>query len=84
MHLFGLPDAVHPSHGLQVRLGVPVAVEENARVGGLEVHPEAAGPRRHEECKEGRARRVEGVDVHRPLHAVRPAVKPTEFVLLQT
>ena len=44
-----LAEAVHARHGLQVHLRVPVGVEENARVGRLQVDAEAARARGHEE-----------------------------------
>ena len=62
-----------PSHRLQVLLRVPVAVEEDARVGGLQVDAEAARARRHEEEEDLGAGRVEGLQVDHSLHPVRRA-----------
>lgn len=68
--------------GASERLRVPVRVEEDARVGGLAVDAESARTRRHEEDELGGAQHVEGVDVHRALHAVGRAVEPAVLVVL--
>tara|TARA_B100000768_G_C11156957_1_gene322813 strand:- start:56 stop:430 length:375 start_codon:yes stop_codon:yes gene_type:complete len=54
-----LPDAVRARHRLQVHLRVPVRVEEDDRVGALQVEAEAAGARGEHEYEVGRVGRVE-------------------------
>lgn len=56
---FGLADAVGSRHGLQVILGVPVAVKDDDRVGGRQIYAQATGPRAEQEGKVRGSRRVE-------------------------
>ena len=63
MDHFLLSDTVYSGHGLDVQLGVPVTVEQDGRVGGLEVHTEATSSRAHEKKKSARPRCVKAVDV---------------------
>ena len=57
-----LSDAVRASHRLQVVLGVPIGVEEHARVGGGEVDAHPARTRREEECEDVGARFAVAID----------------------
>ena len=51
-HLLFLPDTVRAVLGLQVSLGVPIAVVQNDDVGGLHVYSQATGSRREHEHKQ--------------------------------
>mmetsp|Transcript_34656 Transcript_34656/g.115829 ORF Transcript_34656/g.115829 Transcript_34656/m.115829 type:complete len:237 (+) Transcript_34656:433-1143(+) len=61
-HLASLADPVRAIHRLQVHLRVPVAVEQDHRVGGGEVDPEPARARREEENERVRVGAAEAVD----------------------
>mmetsp|Transcript_3136 Transcript_3136/g.8323 ORF Transcript_3136/g.8323 Transcript_3136/m.8323 type:complete len:368 (-) Transcript_3136:650-1753(-) len=77
-----LSDAVRAVLGLLVHLRVPVAVEEDHRVGRLQVEPEPARPRRQHEEKDLRSRRVELGQEQRPLVRLGLSVQPKVLVLL--
>ena len=80
-HRLLLADPVRAILRLDVGLRVPVRIEEDDRVGRLQVDAEPAGPRRQEEDELRRALRVERDDRLVALGAARAAVDPAVLVL---
>ena len=80
MYGFGLADAMDARHGLQVGLGVPVRIEEDARVRRLEVDAQASRSRRHEEEEDRTIGSVERLDVDRALDSIGTTVQSRELV----
>jgi len=66
MDRLGLSNPVHPSHGLNVRLGVPIAVKQNASISRLEIQPHTSTASRYQKEKKGRLGFVESTNVVTP------------------
>ena len=60
VHQFGLPNPMHPAHGLGIGLRVPIAVVDDTGIGSLQTQAHAATSRTHEKQK---IRRMFGIEL---------------------